>query len=408
MAFFEYVASDNSGNLKHGQMEAVDKETVVNFLKSEELLIVRITQKPLGFGKKLVIGKKTFSISQKISYLDKITFTGNMATMIKAGVNFTTALDIIADETNNSYFKLILNDLKFGIENGKSLSEGLQHYPKDFDTIFINIIKAGEASGKLEESLRRLNTQLKKEYDLISKVKNALIYPTVLIGGVLGVLALIIIFVIPRLVTVFSGTNLKIPVTTRMLFFLSKIASYNPILSIAVIIVFIILIVIILRLKQVRTLLNRLLFRLPVTSNLIKEMELVRFARTTGGLLASGVSIGEALDIAASGMSLPVYQKIIKDAREKILKGVSLANAFRGSENYLPNLLVSVINVGEKTGQLDKLLEDLANFYEEQADNTLKTLASMVEPILLIIVGLLIGGLAISIVVPIYQLIGTI
>jgi type IV pilus assembly protein PilC len=134
----------------------------------------------------------------------------------------------------------------------------------------------------------------------------------------------------------------------------------------------------------------------------------VRFARTTSGLLSSGVAIGESLDIAASGMLLSIYQNIIQEAREKIIKGVSLANAFRGSEKYLPNLLVSVINVGEKTGQLDKLLEDLANFYEEQADNTLKTLASMVEPILLIIVGLLIGGLAISIVVPIYQLIGTI
>jgi type II secretory pathway component PulF len=137
-------------------------------------------------------------------------------------------------------------------------------------------------------------------------------------------------------------------------------------------------------------------------------MELTRFARTTGGLLASGIPIGEALEITASGMSLPIYKKIILDAREKILKGVSLANAFRAGEKYFPGLLVSVIKVGEKTGELAKLLESLADFYEEQADNSLKTMTSLIEPILLVIVGLLIGGMAISIVVPIYQLIGTI
>ena len=137
-------------------------------------------------------------------------------------------------------------------------------------------------------------------------------------------------------------------------------------------------------------------------------MELVRFARTTGGLLASGIPIGKALEITSEAMSLPIYKKIVIDAKEKILKGISLGNAFKGSKKYFPGLLISVINVGEKTGQLDQILLSLADFYEEQADNTLKTLTSLIEPILLVIVGILIGGMAISIVVPIYQLIGTI
>ena len=401
MAFFEYVAVDSASNLKRGEMEAIDRQTVIDFLRRENLLVVKVNEKSPSLAKK-------FSWGKKISYLEKINFTGNLATMARAGVNLTTALDTLAADTENSYFKIILSDLKFSLENGKPLSEGLSHYPKDFNAIFINMIKAGEASGKLDESLGRLNGQLKKEYALVSKVKGALIYPAVLIAGVLGVLVLIITFVIPRLVTVFSGSSLKIPITTRILFFMAKVASFNPILTIGVLIILIGLAVYVLRLAAVRAFLNRLLFRLPIARNLLENMELVRFARTTGGLLASGIPIGKALEITAEAMSLPIYKKFVIEAKEKILKGISLGNAFKGSEKYFPGLLVSVINVGEKTGQLDQILLSLADFYEEQADNTLKTLTSLIEPILLVIVGILIGGMAISIVVPIYQLIGTI
>lgn len=401
MAFFEYTASDQNGNIKKGEIEAVDQKVVIDYLKSDNLLVVNIKEKSSALGQKISFGGK-------IGYLEKINFCGNLSTMIKAGVNLTQALDVIGQESKNSHFQRILNDLKFSVENGRPLSEALSHYKKDFDPVFISMIKAGEASGKLDEALFRLNIQLKKEYSLISKVKNALIYPMVLIAGVLGVLILIITFVIPRLATVFSGSNLKIPFTTRVMFFLSKVMSYQPILTFAVIVIIVICLVMIFRTKTARTGLRRLFFRLPVSKNLLKEIELVRFCRTMGGLLGSGLSIGEVLNITASGASLPVYKKIILESKEKIIKGVSLTNAFKGMDDYFPPLLVSVITVGEKTGQLDKLLISLADFYEEQADNTLKTLSSLVEPVLLVIVGLLIGGMAISIVVPIYQLIGTI
>jgi len=401
LPFFEYVAVDAASNLKRGQMEAIDRQTVIDFLRSEDLLVVKVSQKQKSLTKGLFFSKK-------ISYLEKINLTGNLATMIKAGVNLPAALDVLATDTRNSYFRLILGDLKFSVENGKPLSEGLKHYPKDFNPVFINMIKAGEASGKLDESLRRLNLQLKKEYALVSKVKNALIYPVVLIAGVLGVLALIITFVIPRLVAVFEGSSLKIPLTTRALFFLAKMASFKPTLTMAILLILLAGGIYLLRLDKVKAFFNRLLYRLPIAKDLLRQLELVRFARTLGELLASGLAIGEALEITSEGMGLAVYRKIILEAREKVIKGVSLANAFRKDEKYFPGLLTSVISVGEKTGQLDKILLELADFYEEQADNSLKTLTSLIEPVLLVIVGLLIGGMAISIVVPIYQLIGTI
>lgn len=401
MPFFEYVASDPNGELNNGEMEAVDRDTVIDFLKSENLLVVSVKEKSVNF----TSGKISFG--KKIGYIDKITFTGNLSIMIKAGVNLSDAIDILAADTDNNYFKRILNDIKFGIENGKPLSEGLKNYPKDFNPIFIAMIQSGEESGKLEESLSRLNSQLKKEFGLISKVKNALIYPTVLIGGVLVVWVLIVTFIIPKLVNLIAGANLKIPVTTKIVFFVAKVASWNPLITIGVVLGVIILLALLARLKSVKKLVAKILFKTPISSELMKNLELIRFCRTTGILLGSGIAIAKSLEIASANVTLPIYKKIILDAKEKIIKGVSLANAFRGTEKYFPSLLISVINVGEKTGELDKLLQSLADFYEEQADNTLKTLTSSMEPILLVIVGVLIGGMAVSIVMPIYQLIGT-
>lgn len=401
MPFYSYLAAEANGNLKKGEMEALDRQTVIDYLKSENLLVVSVKEQKSPFPAKALFGKK-------LSYADKINFAENLGTMIKAGVNLSEALSVLAEESENPRFKIILGDLKFAVENGQPLSEGLKNYQADFNEIFINMIKAGEASGKTEETLRRLATQLKKEYSLVTKVKGALIYPFVLIGGVIGVLVLIITFVVPKLAAVFAGSSYRLPLTTKALFALSTVASRSPILTIVVLAIIIIGAGLSLRIVKVKKFFSNLLFRLPITSKLFRQIEMTRFCRTTGELLASGIPITKTLEITASGMSLVLYQKLISEAKEKIIKGVSLANAFRGQEEYFSGLLISVINVGEKTGNLAELLINLADFYEEQTDNALKSLTSLIEPILLVIVGLLIGGMAISIVVPIYQLIGTI
>lgn len=400
MPFYSYVAAQSNGGLKKGEMEAIDRNSVIDYLKSEDLLVVSVKEKASRFNQKPIFGKK-------LSYPDKITFTENLATMIKAGVSLSEALSVLKEESENPYFKNILSDLKFAIENGKPLSDALSHYHQDFDDIFINMIRAGEASGKVEVALLRLSVQLKKDFALISKIKGALIYPFVLIGGVIGVLILIITFVVPKLAAIFAGSSYKLPLTTRALFALSTVASKSPILTIAVLVILIIGFALVSRAKPVKKLFANLIFHLPYTAKLYRQIEMVRFCRTTGQLLASGIPIGKVLEIAASAVSLSQYQKLINEAKDKILKGVSLANAFRGREDYFSGMLISVISVGEKTGNLSELLLNLADFYEEQIDNTLKTLTSLVEPILLVIVGLLIGGMAISVVVPIYQLIGT-
>lgn len=398
MPIFKYIASDKAGKVQAGQMEAIDQKTVVDYLKNLNLLVVSVKKKEAD--------QLNISLSRHVSVVDKINLTGNLAIMLKSGVSISEALQIIGDDSSNTYFRQIINDIRFGIENGRSLSQGLAGFKKDFNPVFVSLVKSGETSGQLEETLLQLNLQLKKEYALISKVKSALAYPTILIGGLIFVVVLLMVFVLPRLVSIFASSNLKLPLTTKIIFAVSQFLAYKPYLTIAVFIILIVVLIFLAKQKFMRNALNWVLLRLPISSNLLNQIELVRFARTLGNLLKSGVAIGPALEITADGLNLSSFSRNTQKAKESVLKGVSLANAFKGNNDF-PNMLISVMKVGEKTGELDVLLLNLADFYEEQADNTLKSLSSLIEPILLIIVGLGIGGIALSIILPVYQLIGS-
>lgn len=398
MALYKYMAADADGKIKSSQMEALDRDTVISYLKGQNLLVVSVKEEKPEIGR--VFGRK-------VAILDKINLTGNLAVMLKAGVSVSEALEIIARDSKNPYFQNICADLRFALENGQPLSEGLNHYEKDFDHVFVSLVKAGEESGRLEQVLTQLALQLKKEYSLTSKVRNAFAYPVVLVCGLIGVVVLLMTFVLPKLVSLFESSNLKLPLGTKIVFAISRLLSANPYVSLSVIILFVVGIVLILRLKKVRTYLMSLLFKIPLSATLLRQIELTRFTQTLGNLLQSGVPIIKALDITAQAMAIPAFKKMTLQAKEDIAKGVSLSNAFKKNKKIFPEMLVSVMQVGEKSGNLDKLLFGLGDFYEEQVDNTLNNLAGLVEPVLLVIVGLAIGGMAISIILPIYQLIGS-
>jgi len=401
MPFFEYTAADREGKLTSGEMEAVDRLKVISYLKDQSLLVVSVKEKSTQpFGKIFSAGK--------VTSLDRINLSGNLSIMLKAGVSLPEAISVIAKDSKNTYFRQVLSDIRFGLENGKPLSEGLSHFPNDFNNVFVSLVKSGEASGNLQEVLKELNLQLKKDYSLVSKIRAAFAYPIVLVVGLVGVLILLMTFVLPKLVTVFQDANLKIPIMTRIIFAISRALAFKPYLTIIFFFALGMGLFFLFRNKQVRKSLNQFVFHIPVISTLLQQVELTRFARTLGNLLKSGIPIIEALEITADALTLKEYRDIVLSAKENIAKGVSLANAFRKNEKIIPGLLVSVIQVGEKTAELDEMLLNVANFYEEQVDNSLQSMASLIEPILLVIVGLAIGLVAVSIIVPIYQLMGSI
>ena len=398
MPFFEYTTADNEGKISSGEMEAIDRATVISYLKDQGLMVVSVKEK----GSK----PRLFS-SGKVTALDRITLTGNLSIMLKAGVSMPEAIEVISRDSPNTYFKKVLTDIRFGLENGKPLSQGLANFPKDFNNVFISLIRSGEESGNLEKVLKELNIQLKKEYSLMSKIRGAFAYPIVLVVGLVGVLILLMTFVLPKLVSIFESTNLQLPLSTRIIFAISRVMAFNPILTIVAFLAIALILIFLLRRPKVKKWFNQLIFHVPIISSLLKQVELTRFARTLGNLLRSGIPIIKSLEITAEALTLNEYKKVIINAKEDIARGVSLSNSFRKDEKIFPRLLISVMQVGEKTGELDELLLNLADFYEEQVDNSFHSLSSLVEPILLVIVGLAIGGVAISIIVPIYQLMGS-
>ncbi|AKM82342.1 MAG: Type II secretion system F domain-containing protein, type IV pilus assembly protein PilC [Berkelbacteria bacterium GW2011_GWE1_39_12] len=395
---FEYTAAGQDGTIRKSQMEATDKDAVISYLKRKDFLVIRVAEKAEDIGQ---------VFAGKVTALEKIDLTGNLSIMLKAGVGMPEALEIISKDSKNPYFEKVCSSLKSNLENGRPLSVGLKHYPKDFSNVFISLIKAGEASGKLEQVLAQLSQQLKKEHSLVTKIRSAFAYPVVLVCGLIAVVILLMTFVLPKLVTLFSDSNLKLPLGTRIVFDISQALSARPIFTLIGVILLTIIILFLARNQKIKAFSLRTVYHLPVASQLIAQMELARFSRTLSSLMQSGVPIVQALEITAEALSLPQYKKMVLDAKEDIAKGVSLTNAFKKNEKIFPQMLVSVMQVGEKTGNLDKLLLSIGDYFEEQVDNTLSVLTSLVEPVLLVVVGVAIGGMAISIILPIYQLIGS-
>lgn len=398
MAIYKYSAADSNGKIESSQMEAIDRETVITYLKDKKLLVISVKENDQKIGKSFI---------NKITALDRISLASNLAVMLKAGVGMSEALEVSAKDSKNVYFKKVCADIGFALENGQQLSDGLAKFPNDFDHVFISLVKAGEASGKLEEVLTQLCLQLKKDYSLTSKIKSAFAYPLVLVGGLIAVVIMLMVFVLPRLVTLFESSNLKLPLSTRIVFAISNVLSAKPYISITIILIFILAFILILRKRKVQKYFMRVLFKIPIFANLIRQIELSRFTRTLGNLLQSGVPIVKAIEITSNSMSIPIFQKTALKVKEDVTKGVSLSSSFKQNNKIFPEMLISVMRVGEKSGNLDQLLFGLSDFYTEQVDNALNNIAGLVEPVLLIIVGLAIGGMAISIILPIYQLIGS-
>lgn len=395
---FEYIAAEKNGKIRTSQIEAVDKTTAISCLKDKDLLVIKVSEKQKDLKSKFL---------GKVDTLDKINLTGNLSVMLKAGVGVSEALEIIGRDSKNLYFQNICTDLRFSMENGSTLSAALASFSEDFDKVFISLIKAGEASGKLEKVLSQLSLQLKRDHSLNSKIRSAFAYPIVLICGLLAVVILIMTFVLPKLVALFQSSNLPLPLGTRIIFSLSQVLSQSPIATIVVIILLAIGIFFLSRNKKTKDFFYQLLSHLPVTNKLLQEIELTRFTETLANLMQSGLPIIQSLEITAEAMRLPSFRKIILSAKEEIAKGVPLSKAFDKDKTIFPSMLISVMQVGEKSGNIDELLFGLNVYFSEQVENTLAVLASLVEPVLLVIVGLAVGSLAISIILPIYQLIGS-
>lgn len=342
-------------------------------------------------------------LSKYVPLREKMFFVEHLAVMLKAAIPVDRALSSLQEQTAHKALKKIIGALRDTVTSGQPLSAGLQQYRKVFGDLFINMVSAGETSGKLEESLQRLYVQLKKDYDLKSKVRGALAYPAFVILTMISIGTVVMIYVIPKLIPFFENFGTTLPLSTRILIAVSKFIVSNGI-WVAIAMVLVGGISVKLAQGRFRRHLHIVLLKLPIISNIVKKINIARFARTLSTLLSTDILVVEALNITSRTLGNMLYQESVSKSAEGIKRGIPIAAAIKEYPKLFPATVYTMVSVGEESGNLAELLEELAIFYEESVDEITKNLSTLIEPILIVLLGIAVGGMAIAILTPMYSL----
>lgn len=397
MALFSYKAQDEKGEIINEITQAGSRSEAVSALKSSGLKV--LTLKNIDTS-----GSSLFEGSVSVS--DKASFARFLATMLRAGLPLSEGLDVIAKETPSQKLKKVLLDVSFQTRQGTSLSAALSKYPKVFDPIFLTIVKAGEQAGTLEKSFDYLSKQLLISHEMTQKVKGAMVYPAVIVTAMIGNAIVMLVFVLPKMSGVFSTLNLKLPTATKMILDLGNFVGANTGLVLGGIAVLLILTIVTFVWKVTRDLLVALLTKIPLVKKLRDQIDVSRFARTLSTLLDNGVPIMESLDVSADVINQARLKHEAKMFSEGVGRGEALSDILEKSRNVFPKVVTQTIKAGEKTGALEQVLIELAEFYEKEVDYTLKNLTSLIEPIIMIVIGVGVGALVVMMVIPIYSVVG--
>ncbi|MFA6393376.1 MAG: type II secretion system F family protein [Patescibacteria group bacterium] len=335
---------------------------------------------------------------------EKLFFLRNLGIMLKAGISLSSSLRTLARQSENKKFKNVLTDIALRVEKGESFHESLQSHERIFGELFINMIEAGEVSGKLEEVLGQVYIQSKRSHELKSKVKSALAYPVIVLLAMSGIGAFMIIFIVPKITDMFEGFSAELPLPTKILIGVSNAIVTNGAVSAAIFIGIIISFTVVLRTKKGKYYFQFLTLRAPVFSPIIKKINLANFARVMGSLLRTDIMIIKSFQIAASVSPNLHYREALQAAGEKIKKGGKISDTLSAYPSLFPPLVTQMVAVGEETGELDSILSELAEFYEEEVFQIMETLPSLIEPLLILVLGCGIGAMAVAIIMPMYSL----
>lgn len=351
-------------------------------------------------------GPSFFSkLFDRISLQDRINFARHLSLVIKAGLPVFEGLKIIQTQTESPVLKRVVESLMTDVNNGKFLADGLQRYENLFGNFFVNIVRVGESSGTLSKNLLYLADEMRRQKVLQSKVRSAMVYPMVILVATLGVAGFLTFYVFPKLIPVFGSLNVQLPLTTRvMLASLDFTRNFGLYILGAIIVLIIIGRLIYKHVTPVRYFFDQLLFFMPAVNDLVVAVNIVNFARVFGLLLKSGVKIVEALEITGATFNNLVYKRVLSHAAEEIKKGGQLGNYLLGEKRYFPPLVSGMVRIGESTGNLEENLEYLGEFYDDEVDTKLHTMTSLIEPLMLLFMGLLVGFVALSIITPIYSI----
>ncbi len=399
MLTFEYVARDgDSGKKITGTVQATDERSVAKIVKEQGYALVSV--KPLGAG-----GRFGF-LQRKVRTKDKIIFSRQLSTLINAGLPLVQSLTSVTNQTKSPQLKIVLNDVIQSVEAGKPFAEALGKHPRVFNQIFVSLVAAGEASGTLDAALERIAEQQEKDAELISKVRGALIYPAIVLLVMIGVVGFMVIAVLPQVGELYNGLpGARLPVQTRFLLAVSDFATQFWWLVILILGVIGFMTTKYARTAGGKEVIDRLKLTMPPFAKLFQKVYMARFTRTATTLVASGVPLLQVLDITSKSISNVHIERSINRASEKVKGGKSLSESLSGDENFL-ELVPQMIKIGEDSGSLEQMMAKTADYYEKEVDDQIKAISTIIEPLLMVVLGIVALVLVSAILLPIYGLVG--
>ncbi|WP_297056637.1 type II secretion system F family protein [Thermosulfurimonas sp.] len=395
MPIYQWVGKTLSGEVRRGEMEAPDVKIVEARLRRLQVIPIKITER-----KQSVLARFQ---RKKVGGKELTIFTRQLATMLESGLPLVQALEALSSQQKNPYFQEVIRKIKTSVEGGSSFAEALREFPKVFDELYIQMVNAGEAGGNLDSILKRLATYQEKILALKSKIKHAMMYPVVIILVTIVVLSIIMVFVIPKFAQMFAEAGQALPLPTQIVIAASNLTKrFFPFFVLGVV-GLIFLIKQIYRTEKGRYQIDKLLLRLPVFGELLHKSAIARLTRTLSSLIASGVPLLQGLSIAGKVSGNRVIERVVEEVRLSVSEGQSIAEPMAIS-GYFPHMVTQMVAVGEATGALEQMLDKVADFYEDEVDRTVDTLSTLIEPVLIVFLGGIIGSIIISLYLPIFKL----
>jgi len=396
MPVYTYRGTNRAGTKVSGERVADNKSALAAILRRETITPSRISEK----GKEFSLP----TIGAGVSTKELAIFTRQFSVMIDAGLPLVQCLEILASQQENKTFQRILASVRSSVEGGSTLSAAMRQHTKVFDDLFVNMVEAGEAGGILDTILQRLSTYIEKNVKLKRAVKSALIYPFAVISIAGGVITLLLWKVVPIFAKLFVGLGVSLPLPTRVVIGLSNFVSRYAVLAIIGLFLLAIVVRQYYKTPNGRLAIDSLLLRLPLIGTILRKIAVARFSRTLGTLIASGVPILEGLEITARTSGNAVIERAILQTRKAVEAGRTLVDPMRDSDIF-PSMVTQMIGVGEQTGAMDAMLSKIADFFEEEVDAAVKDLLTALEPIMILFLGVIVGGIVISMYLPLFSLI---
>jgi len=401
MPVFVWEGKTAQGKILKGEMEAASQDAVFARLRSQRIqpIPARVREKGKGLEKEFTIP----GFGAKVSAHDVMLFTRQFATMIDAGLPIVQGLDILSQQSENKAFRITVRTIKQDVESGFTLADALKKHPKIFDDLYVNMVAAGEVGGVLNTILNRIAVFIEKAAKLKSKVKGAMIYPATIVVVAVAVVSVLLLFVIPVFAELYGGMGKALPAPTQITINISNFFRAYFMYLAGAIVGIVVAIKMYYKTAQGRFTIDGLLLKLPIMGDLIRKVAVARFSQNMSILLSSGVPILDGLAITAKTAGNKVVEKAIMNARVSISQGKTVAEPLTESKIF-PPMVCQMVAIGENTGALDAMLKKVADFYEEEVDNAVANLTSLMEPLIMVVLGVILGGLVISMYLPIFQL----